>query len=100
MPHGSVRRRMAFYRPASSPAHGRRTPQAARLKGDPRRRLLRPKERLPLAHAAAGLSALEDPLRLVQEMALREGTWERLNAELRERLRCRLVAGTRTPAPG
>src|SRR5215210_971094 len=71
MPHGSVRRRMAFYRPASSPAHGRRTPQAAGLKGDPRRRLLRPKEGLPLAHAGAGLSALEDRLRLVQEMAHR-----------------------------
>ena len=33
---------------------------------------------------------MEDGLRLVQEVALRVGTFERLNAELRERLRCRL----------
>src|SRR5215211_652823 len=69
--HGSVRRRMALYRPASSRTHGARTPQASWLKGDPRRRLLCPKERLPLAVAAEGLPALEDRLRLVQAVAYR-----------------------------
>ena len=29
-----------------------------------------------------------------------DGTWERLNAELRERLRWQLLAGIPTPAPG
>ena len=67
IPHGSVRRQMALHRPASSPAHGARTPQASRLTGDPQRRFLRPQERLPLAVAAEGLPALEDGLRLVQE---------------------------------
>ena len=40
--------------------------------------------------ATEGLPALEDRLRLVQTVALRVGSWERLNAELRGRLRCRL----------
>src|SRR5215212_4889369 len=88
--HGSVRRRMALHLPASSRARRARTPQAAQLAGHPRCRLLRAKERLSLAVAAEGVSALEDRLRLVQQMALRVGTWERLNAELRQRLRCHL----------
>src|SRR5215213_7884110 len=71
VPHGSVRRRMALHRPASARAHRTRTPQVARLEGYPRRRLLRPKERLPLAMAAEGLPAVEDRLRLVQEVAHR-----------------------------
>src|SRR3954451_2032336 len=65
VPHGSVRRQMALYRPASSRAHGTRTPQAPRLEGDPRRRLLRAKERLPVAAFAPRVPALEDRLRLV-----------------------------------
>src|SRR5688572_14118513 len=79
IPHGSVRRRMALHRPSSSRAHGARTPQASRLKGDPRRRFLRLEERLPLAVAAEGLPALEDSLRLVQAVAHRwnVGTSER-----------------------
>src|SRR5215203_5887242 len=36
------------------------TPQAAWLESDPRRRLLRPEERLPLAVAAEGFPALAD----------------------------------------
>src|SRR5829696_8760978 len=71
IPHGSVRRRMALHRPASSRAHRTRTPQASRPEGDPERRLLRPKERLPLAVVAEGLPAVEDRLRLVQEVAHR-----------------------------
>src|SRR3712207_4370099 len=89
IPHGSIRRRVALYRPASARAHGTRTPQASRLKGDPRCRLLRAQERLPLALAAQRLPAVEDRLRLVQEVAHR-WYWERLNAQLRQRLRWRL----------
>ena len=51
--------------------HGARSPQASWLEGDPRRRLLRTQERLPLAVVAEGLPAVEDRLRLVQEVAHR-----------------------------
>jgi hypothetical protein len=58
--------------PASSRTHQGRAPQASRLAADPRRRLLLcAKERLPLAHVAEGLPALEDRLRLVPEAAHR-----------------------------
>jgi Transposase DDE domain len=54
--------------------HGTRTPQASQLTGyPPRRRFLRLEERLPLAVAAEKLPALEDRLRLVQEVAYRWG---------------------------
>src|SRR5215210_4119693 len=71
IPHGSVRRRMALHPLASSRTRGARTPQASRLAADPGCRLLRAKERLSLATSAEGLPALEDRLRLVQEMAHR-----------------------------
>jgi transposase len=90
IPYGSVRRRMALHRPASSRAHRTRTPQASRLKGDPRCRLLRPQKRLPLAHAAPGVPTLEDRIRDWFRRWRIDGTWKRLNAELRELLRARL----------
>ena len=90
IPHGSVRHRMALHRPASARPHGARTPQASWLTGDPQRHLLRLEERLPLAVAAKRLPALEDCLRLVLRRWRIDGTWERLNAELRERLRWHL----------
>jgi hypothetical protein len=65
IPHGSVRRRMALHQPPSARSGRTRTPQASRPKGDPRRRLLRLEERLPLAVAASRVPALEDRLRLV-----------------------------------
>jgi hypothetical protein len=57
---------------------------------DPRHRLLRPKERVPLASLAPGLSALGDRLVAVWQRWRADGTFERLNAALRERLRVRL----------
>src|SRR5918994_4114587 len=60
IPYGSVRRRMALHRCASSRTHRARTPQASRLTGDPRRRFLRAQERLPVAAFAPGLPALDD----------------------------------------
>src|SRR4051794_19861542 len=56
---------------------------------DPRRRLLRPKEWLPLAALAPRLPAVGDRLLVVQEMAHRRDLLERLNAALREVLRAR-----------
>src|SRR3712207_5050860 len=83
IPHRSVRRRMALHQLASSRAHRTRTPQASQLAGYPRRRFLRPEERLPLAVAAEGLPALENSLRLVQEVAYRwdVGAFERRAAQ-------------------
>jgi hypothetical protein len=71
LPHGFVRRRMALHQSASARTHWTRTSQASQLKSDPRRRLLRPQERLPLAVATEGLPALEDGLRLIQALAHR-----------------------------
>src|SRR5215204_5538925 len=62
---------MVLHPPSSSRTHQRRAPQASWLAADPRRRLLRAEERLSLAMAAEGLPALEDRLRLVQEVAHR-----------------------------
>src|SRR5919112_1188361 len=62
---------MALYQPSSARARMSRSPQAPRLAADPRCPLLRPKERLSLAHATPRVPAVEDRLRLVQEMALR-----------------------------
>ena len=95
IPHGSVRRRMALYRPASSRAHGTRTPQAPRLEGDPRRRLLRAKERLPVAAFAPRVPALEDRLRLVQEVAHR---WD-LGTPERRAARASTVPSWQGPTP-
>jgi hypothetical protein len=79
LPHGFVRRRMALHQRTSSRAQRTGTPQTAWLESNPRRRLLRPEERLPLAVAAEGFPALAERLRLVQEMAHRRhlGTLER-----------------------
>jgi putative transposase len=89
IPHGSLRRRMALHRPAASRAHRTRTPRLHGLRaildavfyvlksGCPWRLL--PKD-FP-------------PWKTVYDWFRRwrmDGTWERLNTELRERLRCRL----------
>ena len=81
---------MALDPPSSSRTRQRRAPQASWLAADPRRRLLRAKERLSLAVVAQGLPALEDRLRLVQEVAHQRylGAPERL--KLRGLLRVRL----------
>src|ERR671920_674336 len=62
---------MALYQPSSARARMSRSPQAPRLAADPRCRLLRSKERLSLAHVAPRVPAVEDRLRLVQEVAHR-----------------------------
>jgi transposase len=91
IPYRSVRRQMALHRrPPSAWPHRTRAPQAARLTSDTRRRLLHSKEWLSLAVAAEGLRA---PWKTVYDWFRRwriDGTWERLNTELRQRLRWRL----------
>jgi hypothetical protein len=90
IPYGSVRRRMALHRPASSRAHEAGTSHTPRFTSDLRRRLLRPKERPLLAATAEGFTTLEDRLRLVQAVAHRRDLGAPENAELRERPRARL----------
>src|ERR671917_1812907 len=88
--HRSVRRRMALHLPASSRARRARTPQAAQLAGHPRCRLLRPIVRLCPWRL---LPKEFPPWKTVSDWFSRwriDGTWERLNAELRQRLRCHL----------
>ena len=98
IPHGSVRLRMVLHPPASSRAHRTRTPQAPRLTNDPRRRLLRARERLPLAVAAE-----KDfpPWKSVYDCFRRwriDGTSEHWNAELPKVLRARLGRDPRPSA--
>src|SRR5215217_6862620 len=90
LPHGFVRRRMALHQSASARTHGTRTSQASQLKSDPRRRLLR-----PLKSGCPWRLLPKDfpPWKTVYDWFSGDGgygTWERLNAELRERLRSRL----------
>src|SRR5215211_1678327 len=68
---GPVRQRMGLHQALSSCAHRARTPQDTRFTGDPRRRLLRTQDRLPMEATAERLPALEKRLRLVQEVAHR-----------------------------
>src|SRR5215203_5438787 len=57
---------------------------------DPKCRLLPPKERLPMAPASPRLPQMAHCLPLLQDLAHREGTWERINLAIRKRLRVRL----------
>ena len=95
IPHGSVRQRVALHRSTPSRAGTTGTPQAPRLTGDPERRLLRAQERLPMAAFAPRLPALEDRLRLVQEVAHRRD----VGAPERWAARALAVAGREGPAP-
>ena len=98
IPHGSLRRRMALHRSPSSRAH--RTGQ-----GRPRLHGLRAILNAIFYVLKSGcpwrlLPRDFPPWKTVYDWFRRwrlDGTWERLNAELRERLRCRLG---RDPNPG
>jgi hypothetical protein len=63
---------------------------------DPRRDLLYLEKRLPVASTPTRVSSMAHRLLLLQKIALREGTWERINRAIRERLRVRLK---RDPQP-
>jgi hypothetical protein len=90
---------MVLHSPSSSRAHQRRAPQDSWLAVDPRRCLLRAKERLPLAVAAEGFPAVEDRLRLVQEVAHRRYLAATERLKLRGRLRC-LLGRNPNPSAG
>jgi putative transposase len=89
IPHGSVRRRMALHRPASSRAHRTRTPQASWLTAILDAVFYVLKSGCPWRLLPTDFP----PWKTIYDWFRRwrlVGTWERLNAELRERLRCRL----------
>jgi transposase len=74
-----------------------RPPQQVADARDPKCHLQPLEKRLPVvAHASARVSAVVHGASLFQDVAQREGTWERINAVLRERIRLR---GGREPQP-
>src|SRR5918997_6749996 len=96
LPDGFIRCRMEIHRTSHARPQGTRTPQDPQPSRDSERRLLPPEDRLPVAPTSARLPSMAHRLLVLQEMALREGTWERINRSLREHLRVRLE---RDPQP-
>jgi transposase len=92
---------MTLYRPASSLSHRTRTPQASRLTGDGLRAILDAVFYVLKSGCPWRLLPRDfPPWKTVYDWFRRwriDGSWERLNTELRERLRCRLGRRTRTP---
>jgi hypothetical protein len=84
LPDGSIRRRMELHRTSLARPQGTRTAENPQPSRDPKCRLIPPKKRLPVAPTAARLPQVAHRLLLLQKMALREGTWERINRALRE----------------
>jgi hypothetical protein len=88
---------MELHRALFACPHRTRTTEDPHSSQDPERRLLlRPQKRLPVASASARLSSMAHRLPLLQEMAFREGDWERINRSIGERLR---VRSGRDPQP-
>jgi transposase len=93
----SLRPGMGDTRPAHPTRQARRSPaQVADAQGS-KRHLLPLEKRMPVvAHASTRVPALVYRASLLQDVAQREGTWEKINAVLRERMRLR---GGRNPQP-
>ena len=71
LPDGSFRRRMELHRASHARPHRTRTTQDPRSSRDPKRRLLPPKKRLPVASAPSRLPSMAHRLLVLQEMAHR-----------------------------
>jgi hypothetical protein len=97
IPDGSFRRRMELLRASHASSQRIRTAQGPRSSRDPKRRLLlRPQKRLPVAPTAARLSYRWPTLYHYFRKWRIDGTWERINRAIRERLR---VRSGRDPQP-
>ncbi len=96
IPNRPLRRGMEVHRASHADSQGAWAAEDSQPTRDPKRNLLRPKKWLPVAHASARLSSMAYRLSLLQNLAHREGTWERINQAIRERLRVRL---NRNPQP-
>jgi hypothetical protein len=90
IPDGSFRRRMELLRASHASSQRIRTAQGPRSSRDPKRRLLRLKKRLPVAPAPARLSYRWPTVYHYFRTWRIDGTWERINRAIRERLRVRL----------
>ena len=90
LPNRSYRRRMGGPRAPPSGSQKAGTTQDPQPTRDPKRRLLRPEQRLPLAALASGLRTPWETVYWWFGRWRTDGTFERLNAALRERLRSRL----------
>ena len=91
IPYGFVRGRMVLHPPSSSRTHQRRAPQASWLAADPRCRLLRPlKSGCPWRWLPKDFPPWKTTVYDCFRRWRIDGTWERLNAELRELLCARL----------
>src|ERR671920_475591 len=71
LPDGPLRRRMELHRTSLARTHGAWTTQDPQPTRDPKRHLLPPKERLPVAPTASRLPQVAHRLPLLQEMAHR-----------------------------
>jgi transposase len=96
LPQRSFEPRVGASRSAHPARQARWASQEVADAQDAERRLLPPQKRLPVAHASARVPAVVHRASLLQTMARREGTWEKINAVLRERIRIR---GGRDPQP-
>src|SRR5215208_5882995 len=71
LPDGSIRCRMELHRTSLARPQGTRTAENPQPSRDPKRRLLPPKKRLPVAPTAARLPQVAHRLLVLQEMAYR-----------------------------
>jgi hypothetical protein len=94
--HGSFRRRMEPHRASLARPYEAWTPQDPRSSRDPERHLLPVEKRMSVTPATPRLPQVAHRLLVLQNLALRVGTWERINRAIRERLRVRLK---RDPQP-
>ena len=90
LPNRSYRRRMGGPRAPPSGSQKAGTTQDPQPTRDPKRRLLRPEQRLPLAALASGLRTPWETVYWWFGRWRTDGTFERLNAALGERLRSSL----------
>ena len=90
LPDGSLRRRMEIHRTPRARPHRTWTPQDPQSSRDPERRLLRPKERLPVAALAPRLPYRWPTVYHYFRKWRIDATWEHINRAIRERLRVRL----------
>src|SRR5215216_283610 len=88
--------RMELHRAPPSRSQSHRTSSSVPLARDPQRYLLRPKERLFVALGSSRLPTLAQSVYHCFRRFRLDGTWERMHAALRERVRVRLE---RNPQP-
>jgi transposase len=87
---------MEVHRASDADSQGAWAAEDSQPTRDPKRNLLRPKKRLSVAHASARLSSMAYPVYHYFRKWRIDGTWERINRAIRERLRVRLK---RDPQP-